>query len=38
MKEFTYDNHIFYEGQYLYGLRNGKGKVYFDDSILIFEG
>ena len=38
MKEFACDNHIFYESQYLYGLRNGKGKVYFDDGILIFEG
>ena len=27
-----------FEGQYLYGVRNGKGKEYNSDGKLIFEG
>ncbi len=27
-----------FEGEYLNGIRNGKGKEYYDDGTLIFEG
>ena len=29
---------LIFEGEYLNGLRNGKGKEYFKDNILRFEG
>ena len=38
IKEFDYDNNIIYEGEYLYGLRNGKGKEYDKDENIKFEG
>jgi len=41
MKEYTYDGVFIFEGEYLNGKRNGKGKEYyefFNNNILIFEG
>ena len=38
IKEFDYDNNIIYEGEYLYGLRNGKGKEYDEDENVKYEG
>ena len=36
-KNDIYDERLCFEGEYLYGLRNGKGKEYFN-GILVFEG
>ena len=39
VKEFSqYDNELIYEGEYLNGKRNGKGKEYDYDGNLIYEG
>ena len=41
MKEYTYDGVFIFEGEYLNGKRNGKGKEYcevFNNNILVFEG
>ena len=41
MKEYTYDGVFVFEGEYLNGKRNGKGKEYcevFNNNILVFEG
>ena len=39
IKEYDgYDDRLLFEGGYLYGKRNGKGKEYNDDGNLIFEG
>ena len=35
---FSYDNKLRFEGEYLYGKRNGEGKEYNTDGNLIFEG
>ena len=37
-KEYGYDLSLKFEGEYLNGLRNGKGKQYDYDGKLIFEG
>ena len=37
MKEYL-DNKLIYEGEYLNGKRNGKGKEYNDNGKLIYEG
>ena len=37
IKEYSYNGDIIFEGEYLNGKRNGKGKEY-DDIKLIFEG
>ena len=37
IKEYDYDGKLIYEGEYLNGERNGKGKEYFRGK-LIFEG
>ena len=38
-KEFhSYNNKLIFEGEYLNGKRNGKGKEYFYDNVLSFEG
>ena len=37
IKEYNIYNNFIYEGEYLYGLKNGKGK-YFNNEILLFEG
>ena len=36
-KEYNYDDKLLFEGEYLNGKRNGKGKEYYDGK-LIFEG
>ena len=39
IKVYNYDNgELKFEGEYLNGKRNGKGKVYDDEGNLIFEG
>jgi len=37
IKEYSYDGKLEFEGEYLNGKRNGKGKEYIDGE-LIFEG
>ena len=37
MKEYLY-NYLIFEGEYLNGKRNGKGREYYDDGKLKFEG
>ena len=37
IKEYDYDGKLIFEGEYLNGERNGKGKEYYDDK-LVFEG
>ena len=38
-KEYvTLNNDLLYEGEYVNGKRNGKGKEYYDDGALEFEG
>ena len=38
-KEYNYDGDLIFEGEYLNGKRNGKGKEYdYYDGKLIFEG
>ena len=37
VREYNYDDKLFYEGEYLNGKRNGKGKEYYYGS-LIYEG
>ena len=37
LKEYDYFGNLFFEGEYLYGKRNGKGKEYCK-NVLIFEG
>ena len=34
----AYNDEIIYEGEYLNGRKNGKGKEYYDNSVLKFEG
>ena len=36
-KEYNYDGELMFEGEYLNGERNGKGKEYYD-GLLIFDG
>ena len=39
VKEFCiYDDHLLFEGEYLIGKRNGKGKEYYENGDLKFEG
>ena len=39
IKEFKYSNdNLIFEGEYLNGKRNGKGKEYYDKGKLKFEG
>ena len=38
IKEYCYDGFNIFEGDYLYGERNGKGKEYYPDNKLKFEG
>ena len=33
-----YDDKLLFEGEYLNGIKNGKGREYYDDGLLIFEG
>ena len=37
IKEYDYYGNLIFEGEYLYGERNGKGKEYYDGKLL-FEG
>ena len=37
-REYKYNGQLIFEGEYLYGKRNGKGKEYNDNGDLIFEG
>ena len=37
-KEYDAYNNLIFEGEYLNGVRNGKGKEYNEDGLLIFEG
>ena len=38
IKEYDNENNLIFEGEYFYGLRNGKGKEYNKDRNLIFNG
>ena len=38
MKEYNYHGRLEFEGEYLNGERNGKGKDYDDEGKLIFKG
>ena len=38
VKEFNSDNILIYEGEFLNGKRNGKGKEYYENGILKYEG
>ena len=38
IKELDFNNKLNYEGEYLYGLANGKGKIFNDKGKLFFEG
>ena len=38
VKEYNNNGKLIYEGEYLYGEKNGKGKEYNDNGELIFEG
>ena len=38
MKEFYDNDELLFEGEYLNGKRNGKGKEYYDNGNLKFEG
>ena len=38
IKEYYYDDNLKYEGEYLNGKRNGKGKEYYKNGKLKFEG
>ena len=38
LKEFNFDNKLIFEGEYLYGQKNGKGKEYYNDGTLKYEG
>ena len=38
IKEFDNDGHLCFEGEYLNGERNGKGKEYYHNGKLEFEG
>ena len=35
-KEYDYDGNLIFEGEYLNGLRNGKGKEYHENGSLRF--
>ena len=38
MKEYNNNGQLEFEGEYINGEKNGKGKEYDDDGNLIFEG
>ena len=38
IKEYDHKGNLTFEGEYLNGKRNGKGKYYYDNGILYFEG
>ena len=38
IKEYTYAGRLEFEGEYINGERNGKGKEYNEDGKLIYEG
>ena len=38
MKEYNDEGKLIFEGEYINGERNGKGKEYYDNDKFIFEG
>ena len=36
IREFNYDGFLIFEGEYFKGERNGKGKEYYYDSVIMF--
>ena len=38
IKEFDINNKLDFEGEFLYGQKNGKGKDYYNNEELSFEG